>query len=178
MMRFSFSLAALRRDQRGVSALEFALIAPVMIAFYFGMNEMAQAFMAQKRMGHVASSIADLAAQDDVLTASEIADIFAAGQTIMRPWATAGMTQRLSSVTVDSSGIARIDWSRASGITARAANSTVTLPSGIAANGESLIFSEVTYGFTSPIGAFLPNTTSFTRVYYLRPRTVDRVELG
>jgi Flp pilus assembly protein TadG len=102
MMRFEFSLAALRRDQRGVSALEFALIAPLLIAFYFGMSEMAQAFMAQKRTGHVAATVADLAAQDDVLSAAELNNIFAAGQTIMLPYPVAELNQRLSSVTVDS----------------------------------------------------------------------------
>jgi len=175
MMRFHFSLAALRRDRRGVSAIEFALIAPVMIAFYFGMSEMAQAFMAQKRMGHVASTVADLAAQDDILTSAEINDIFAAGRTIMRPFPISGMALRLSSVTVDSNGRARVDWSRGSGMTPRATASTVTLPTGMAANGESVIFSEVTYDFVSPIGAFLPGVTRFARDYYLRPRTVSRV---
>lgn len=178
MMRFHFSIAALRGDRRGVSAIEFALLAPVMIALYFGMSEMAQAFMAQKRMGHVASAVADLASQDDILTSSEVNDIFAAGQTIMRPYPVSEMTLRLSSVTVDSNGRARVDWSRGSGVTPRATTSLVTLPSGIAANGESLIFSEVTYNFHSPVGAFLPGITRFTRVYYLRPRIVDKVLLA
>ncbi|MDP2765777.1 MAG: pilus assembly protein, partial [Brevundimonas sp.] len=36
-------------DERGVSAVEFAMLAPVLIAFYFGMAEFCQGFMAQKR---------------------------------------------------------------------------------------------------------------------------------
>lgn len=178
MMRFSSSLAAFGRDQRGVSALEFALIAPLMIAMYFGMCEFAQGYMAQKRTGHVASVVADLAAQDEVLTTLEVNDIFAAGQTIMQPYPANELTQRLSSVTVDSNGIARIDWSRGSGMTPRAVASTVTLPADLAARGESVIFSEVSFNYESPIGAFLPGTTQFSRVYYLRPRMVDKVLLA
>ena len=47
------------RDRRGVSAVEFALIAPLMIAFYFGLTEFCQGYMAQKRMGHSAAAVAD-----------------------------------------------------------------------------------------------------------------------
>lgn len=165
-------------DRRGVSALEFALLAPIMIAFYFGMSEVSQAFMTQKRMGHVASSVADLAAQDDVLTTAEINDIFAAGQTIMRPYSTASLAQRLTSVTVNNQGSPRVDWSRGQGMTAHGVNSVLTLPTGMAVNGESLIVAEVTYDYDSPIDVFLPTATEFTRTYYLRPRIVDRVTLG
>ena len=37
----------LARDQRGVSAIEIALIAPMLITFYMGVTEMCQGFMAQ-----------------------------------------------------------------------------------------------------------------------------------
>lgn len=170
-------LSAFKSDRRGVSALEFALLAPVMIAFYFGMSEVSQAFMTQKRMGHVAASVADLAGQDDALTTSEVNDIFAAGQTIMRPYSTTTLAQRLTSVTVNSSGSPRVDWSRGSGMTPRGTNTTVTLPTGIAANGESVIMAEVTYDYESPIDVFMPSATQFTRTYYVRPRVVDRVPL-
>jgi Flp pilus assembly protein TadG len=171
------SISTFAGDQRGVSALEFALLAPIMITFYFGMCEVSQAFMTQKRMGHVAASVADLAAQADSLTNSEVNDIFAAGQTIMRPFSTTTLAQRLTSVTVNSSGSPRVDWSRGSGMTPRGTDTTVTLPAGIAANGESVIMAEVTYNYESPIDVFMPSATQFTRTYYLRPRVVDRVPL-
>ena len=172
------SISGFAGDRRGVSALEFALLAPIMIAFYFGMSEVSQAFMTQKRMGHVAASVADLAAQDDVLTTAEVNDIFAAGQTIMRPYSTSTLSQRLTSVTVNSSGSPRVDWSRGSGMSPRGTNTTMTLPTGIAANGESVIVAEVTYDYDSPIDVFMPSATRFTRTYYLRPRVVDRITLG
>lgn len=175
MNRPVLGLPSLWRDRRGVSALEFALIAPVMIAFYFGMSEFAQAFMAQKRMAHATSVVADLAAQDDALDGAEIADIFAAGQAVMQPYSTARLSLRLSSITVNSSGTANVDWSRGSGMAARSEGSTMTLPDGIVTNGESVIVAESTYDFESPVGAFLPGLTRFNRTYYLRPRIVAQV---
>ena len=177
MIRRRLTLKGFVVDRRGVSALEFALIAPIMISFYFGMSEVAQAFMSQKRMGHVASSVADLAAQDDILTTSELNDIFAAGQTIMAPYSTSTLAQRLTSVTVNSSGSPRVDWSRGSGMTPRGTNTVLTLPTGMAANGESVIVAEVTYQYNSPIDAFIPAPIQVTRTDYMRPRLTDRIPL-
>jgi Flp pilus assembly protein TadG len=163
----------LGRDERGVSAVEFALLAPVLIAFYFGMAEFCQGFMAQKRMGHVSAMVADLVAQEETVAIANLDDIFDIGSLIMKPFATAALKQRVSSVT-RTSGVARVDWSRGDGMTARAVNSTITLPTDLIANGESVIVSEATYDYDSPVDYFMPGITRFSHIYYLRPRTVDK----
>ncbi len=61
-------------DQRGVAAVEFALIAPVMLIFYFGMVEISLAVDADRNLSHSASLIGDLTAQDEVVTMSMIED--------------------------------------------------------------------------------------------------------
>ncbi|WP_292030365.1 TadE/TadG family type IV pilus assembly protein [Brevundimonas sp. UBA2416] len=163
----------LGRDERGVSAVEFALLAPVLIAFYFGMAEFCQGFMAQKRMGHVSAMVADLVAQEDTVAIANLDDIFDIGGLIMKPFPTAALKQRVSSVT-RTSGVARVDWSRGDGMAARAVNSTITLPTDLIANGESVIVSEATYDYDSPVDYFMPGITQFSHIYYLRPRTVDK----
>ena len=165
--------ARLRSDERGVSAVEFAMLAPVLIAFYFGMAEFCQGFMAQKRMGHVSAMVADLVAQEETVSTANLTDIFAIGGLIMKPFATTALKQRVSSVT-RTAGVAKVDWSRGSGMTARAVNSTITLPTDLIANGESVIVSEATYDYDSPIDYFMPGITRFSHIYYLRPRTVDK----
>jgi Flp pilus assembly protein TadG len=160
-------------DERGVSAVEFAMLAPVLIAFYFGMAEFCQGFMAQKRMGHVSAMVADLVAQEETISTASLADIFSIGGLIMKPFPTAPLQQRVSSVT-RTSGVDRIDWSRGDGMAPRVANSTITLPAGLIAEGESVIVSEATYDYDSPVDYFMPTITRFSHIYYLRPRTVDK----
>lgn len=167
--------ARLRADRRGVSAVEFAMLAPVMIAFYFGLAEFCQGYMAEKRMGHATSMIGDLVARSDAVTGAQVDDIFEIGGLIMKPFAAAPLKARVSSVTRDSNGVARVDWSRGDGMTARAAGSTVTVPTGIIANGESLILSEATYDYDSPVDYLMPAITRFSHTYYLRPRSVEKV---
>jgi Flp pilus assembly protein TadG len=48
-MHMTRRLSRFWRDRRGVSAVEFALIAPVLMIFYFGMAELTEAMMAQRR---------------------------------------------------------------------------------------------------------------------------------
>ncbi|MDQ3126413.1 MAG: pilus assembly protein [Pseudomonadota bacterium] len=163
----------LGRDERGVSAVEFALLAPVLIAFYFGMAEFCQGFMAQKRMGHVSSMVADLVAQEETVATANLDDIFDIGGLIMKPFSTLALQQRVSSVT-RTSGVAKVDWSRGDGMTARVVGSTITLPTDLISDGESVIVSEATYDYDSPVDYFMPGITRFSHIYYLRPRTVDK----
>ena len=169
-MRKRSLIRRLTGDERGVSAVEFAILAPVLIAFYMGMTEFCQGFMAQKRMGHVSAMVADLVAQEDIITPAEIDDIFAIGGLIMKPFPTPTLHQRVSSVTI-TDGVATVDWSRADGMTARGAGSTMTLPADLITEGESVVVAEVTYDYDSAADYLMPGLTRFSHTYYLRPRT-------
>lgn len=173
-MRRRGLISRLTGDERGVSAVEFALIAPVMIAFYFGMAEFCQGYMAQKRMGHVSAMVADLVAQEETVATSNLDDIFQIGGLIMKPFSTTPLKQRVSSVTM-TAGVARVTWSRGHGMAGRAVNEVMTLPAGLISNGESIIVSEATYDYDSPVDYLMPAVTRFSHIYYLRPRTVDNV---
>lgn len=163
-------LLSLRRDQRGVSAIEFAMIAPLAIAFYMGAAEFCQGFMAQKRMGHVASQVADMVAQTESVTSTDVDNLFKIAGLIMKPFPLADLQLRVSSVTRDSTGVVKVDWSRGSGMSPRAVGSTVTVPNNMIANGESLVMSEAIYNYNSPVDYLMPTVTQFSHDYFLRPR--------
>ena len=172
MMRHRL-FSRLASDQRGVAAVEFALLAPILIFFYFGLAEFCQGYMAQKRMGHVAAMVADMVAQEEVTSSVKVDDVFAIGGLIMKPFSTLALKQRVSSVT-RTLGVAKVDWSRGDGMTARVVGSTITLPTDLIADGESVIVSEATYDYDSPVDYIMPGITQFSHIYYLRPRTVDK----
>ena len=165
-------LLARLRDRRGVAALEFAMIAPVMILMFFGISELGQGLLAERRVSHATSSLGDLAAQLQNIAQSDADDMFAASTDIMAPLTTTPLKLRVSSVTGNSKGLPKIDWSYASGLTKYADCATPpTLPAGlVTAPGETVILSEAQYQFTSPVGYVLPNGISFNRSSYLRPR--------
>ncbi len=161
-------------DERGISAVEFAMLAPVLIAFYLGLSEFCQGYMAQKRMGHASAMVADLVAQEESVTAATVDDIFEIGTLIMKPFSAATLQQRVSSIT-RTGGVATVDWSRADGgMAARTVGSTITLPADLIADGESIVMSEATYDYDSPADYLMPAITRFSHSYYLRPRTSDK----
>lgn len=170
-------LAAFRRDRRGVSAIEFALISPLLILTYFGLAELSQAVTAQRRTSHAASAIGDLIAQDNdgKITNAEMSDTFSAGATILAPFSATGLNLRVTSLTGDVNGKPTVDWSDVpsgqSGLTAYAAKAQPTLPAGlISAPGENVIMAESTYSYSSPVKYVLKNALNFSEVFYLRPR--------
>ena len=176
-IRFTF-LHRLGMDQRGVSALEFALISPIIILIYFGVGELCEAMMAQRRASHAASAVGDLASQSQTLSSSDVSDVFAAASTIMSPFPTTTLKLRLTSVTMNSSGVAKVDWSCSQGgLTAYTAGTTMSsLPSGIlAASGDSIVIGDGQYTWTSPAKYVLPNGLSFSETTYLKPRKSAQV---
>lgn len=162
------------RDENGVAATEFAILAPVLIMLYLGLVEICSAYMAQKRMGHVTSMVADLTAQEESVTTTKLGDIANIGSVIMLPYAGAPLTVRVSSVT-RTAGVARVDWSWGKGMAPRKDKEVMTLPANLIVDGQSIIMSEAAYAYNSPINDLLPGITTFKAVYYLRPRVIDKV---
>lgn len=162
------------QDRRGVSAVEFALLAPVLLILYFGTAEFCQAFMAQKRLSHVTAQLADITSQDSVVTVDELSDTLAIAGLIMTPYSTTPLLMRISGVTRDANGVAKVDWSQGN-MTALAKDAVVTVPAGLIDNGESIILSEATYVYTSPISSMMKEPITFRRTFYLRPRLVNQI---
>jgi len=168
-------LKRLGRDRRGVSAVEFALIAPAMIAFYFGLAEITQALLAERRAGHAASAIGDLVAQSSTVSNADLTDIFQVATTIMQPYPTNTLKLRVTSVKANAAGATTVAWSSGSGMAAHAAGASLSVPSGVIAANQSVILSEVTYSYDSPVNFFMPEAVTFNRKFYLRPRKSDEV---
>ncbi|MFN3520789.1 MAG: TadE/TadG family type IV pilus assembly protein [Phenylobacterium sp.] len=170
-------LRSLIQDRRGVSAVEFALIAPVMIVLYLAMTEVTMGLMANRRADHVASAIGDLVAQVSTTSTDDISDVFTVGEAIMSPFPTGSLNMRLSSVKADAGGTPKVVWSRSQGLAlpAYADNTVIDLPDDLVAPGESVIMSETRYTYTSPVGQILPTPLRFNDVYYLRPRRATEV---
>ena len=160
-------------DRKGVSALEFALISPILILTYFGVGELCEAMMAQRRTAHAASAIGDLTAQTSSVASSDVSDIFSAATDILTPFPTTPLKLRLTSVTANSSAVPKVDWSCAQGgLAPNTVGSTYSgLPAGlIVVAGDSIIVGESQYTWTSPAKYVLPNGLNFNEVFYLKPR--------
>lgn len=170
-------LAGLAAAEGGAAAVEFALVAPIMIAFYFGMCEFAQANMADRKTIRTASSIGDLVAQQVQITPTNLTDIMAMTATLMDPFPQGDLIKIcVASVVADSHGAIKVAWSKSQNDdTCPAKTASWTPPANLIGANQSLIMSRVSYTYKSPARYFLPNDLVFTRTYYLRPRKATEV---
>ena len=163
------------RDRKGAAAVEFAILAPVMITLYFGLVETCEAVLASRKADHVASAVGDLVAQSSgTLSSSDLNEIYSIGNTIMAPFVTSTLSMRITSLSPNSSGNPAVQWSYGSGTSALTAGTTKTVPITLS-SGDSVIMSEVTYTYNSPLKYVLKNALTFTSVYYMRPRQTQQI---
>jgi Flp pilus assembly protein TadG len=164
------SATRLARDTRGVSAVEFALIFPLMLLLYVGAIETGNLLTANRRVMQVASTAADLTAQVKTVSTQDLGDIVKAAGLIMSPNAPRIV---ITSVVADQNNNGKVDWSYASSGAARAKNSSYPVPTGLTDPGTSVVVAEVTYPFTPLLnltGIFSPGSFTLSRTFYTRPR--------
>ena len=168
---------ALRRDQDGASALEFALLAPMFLIAFFGLVETGQLILAARRTGHAADVLGDLIAQKSSVVSSDFTDSFAAGSQMIMPMPTTKLKMKVTSVTLQSNGTATVDWSQVSGgYIADTKGATYNPPAGMLVNtGDSVIVSSANYTLLQATSYVLSNNKGITRVSYAKPRNGSQV---
>jgi Flp pilus assembly protein TadG len=171
--RFGHRFAA---ASSGMAATEFAMIAPVMIVLWFGATEIANAYDANTKVTAVASTAADLIAQEKKVCDAEMTDTFAALEAIMYPFSSSSMEITISSLVDAGNRTVKVDWSDAQNATPRTENSFATIPEGLVVEDGSVIMAEVKFTYNSPAPHFFPTPTPMTDTYYLHPRKVAQIE--
>ncbi|WAC47702.1 pilus assembly protein [Asticcacaulis sp. SL142] len=169
------TLRRFAKDRRGVSAVEFALIAPILITLYLGMAELTMGMMAARKASHLAASIGDLAAQSESLTNANMTDLFEIGDRIIAPFdGGSALRVRVTCVTMDKTdNKAKVIWSDPHVWTEKNTNDSPVVAAITTAQlpvGQSLIVTEVEYDYDSPLHSFLPAQTQFTDTFYHHPR--------
>lgn len=170
MLRRTHSFLA---DRKGLAAVEFALIAPVMVMMFFGAVELASGVDCNSRVAHVASTVSDLVAQAPTVSTTDTTNIFNAANTILFPYAAANARIVVSSLVADSTGHVTVAWSDAQN-TAKRTTPPANIPAGILPNSSSVIYGEVTYAFTPAVSYFL-GTVNLTQTFYAKPRRSVKV---
>ena len=158
------------RDKRGVSAVEFALIAPLMIGLYLGCAEISDGVGADRKVSLAAATLANLASQVTTISSSDMTNILNASSAIAAPYAANKMKSVLSCLKIDSTGKATVAWSATLNGSVRAAGQVVTIPSALAVPSSQLLFAEVSYAYTPTVGYTITGTLNLSDQMYMAPR--------
>jgi len=163
------------RDERGVSAVEFALLLPLMVTLYLGSVEVSQGIAADRKVTMVARSVADLVSQVSTINNSGMSNVLAAASSVMSPYDVSKAQVTVSLVTIDANSKATISWSDSLNGTARAKGSSVTLPSALLVPNTSLVWGEANFAYKPVIGYVISGTLTLKDQIYMRPRLSDTI---
>jgi Flp pilus assembly protein TadG len=170
------------RDERGIAAVEFAMLLPFMLTLYIGAVEISQAVAADRKVTLAARTVADLAAQATTLNNNEMTNIFKAASAVMSPFPNAKVKVVLSQVKIDAEGNATIAWSRHYQSAAHAVNQAVTVPAALKIPNTHLIWGEAEFQYVPIIGGAptdmfwkMTGSRTLTEKIYMRPRLSEQV---
>jgi Flp pilus assembly protein TadG len=180
----SLSLVLARRiadflgDRRGLSAVEFALLLPLMLTLYLGTVEVSNGVAADRKVAITARTVADLASRMTTIHNADMTNILNASSAVLAPYAVSNLVVTVSEVTMDSKGNATVTWSDSLNGTAHLPGDPVTVPASLAIPNTSLIFGEAQYNYNPTFGYVLTGTMTLKSQMYMAPRlqsTVTRV---
>jgi Flp pilus assembly protein TadG len=164
-------LARLQGDERGVSAVEFALLLPLMLTLYLGAVEISQAISADRKVTMTSRTIADLVSQVQTIDNAGVTDVLNASSSVMAPFGTATLKATVTSVTIDAKRKATVAWSQSlDGKAAHSPGDVVTLDDSLNVANTTLIWSEVSYIYTPAIGYIITGPLTLKDQLYMAPR--------
>lgn len=177
----NLSLRRLLRDRRGLGAIEFAIVAPVLILLYVGSAEISVAMSINKKVARASSTIADLISQRSCVTSGFLSTMTDVANAIMTPYNESSAQIKITEIHIDGTGAASVKWSwDQNGNTPYTASSSVTLPSDLVVDNTDLVRSELSFVHHIMMpGASDLGISSMTmgKTYYLRPRQDGTVDL-
>lgn len=167
----------LLRCRRGLAALEFALLLPVMLLLLCGVAEVTSLYGADRKIVQAAQSCADLVAQEKTIDGAKLDDIAEAVQLTLEPMPQANAAFRISSVVFDPvTGSPSVAWQRIVGAFSVTGKPTpTTSAAGLGAPGDSVIIVDLSYGYTPVFTSILPQGFTIDELAAARPRRVRQI---
>lgn len=174
----------LRRFARGtkaVAAVEFALVAPLMLTLYLGSVDLSQGITADRKLASVAGTLGDLLAQaNGTLQLNTLNDYFTASQAIMTPFDGNQTPLRMAIVSVPAIGPNSIvEHCVHNGAEHLVNNSPYPLPNEIRdiAVGGAVIVAEAWYTYEPVVGYVLPWEIELHKQFFYVPRFGNLIDI-
>jgi Flp pilus assembly protein TadG len=178
-LRMPQALRRYARDRRGVSAVEFALLAPLMIGLYLGCVEISDGVAADRKVSLIAATLANLTSScsnsnanaggcaNNTISTTEMSNILDASGAIITPYSAGNLKMTVSCLNIDANKVVTVRWSavRNGGV-----GGTVTLPSALAVPSSQLLFAQVSYAYTPAVGYAITGTLTLSDRMYMAPR--------
>lgn len=185
LVRLHVEAIRFRDEIRGVAAIEFAFIAPLMLLLYVGTIEVSGALATNRKLSRVSSALGDLITQAECFTPATLTDITKIADDIMYPYKDA-LKMRITAVKITGTE-AKVQWSKGYGMADLAVNTNYTVPNKIKIDGNFLLAAYVETNYTPAVGWITTHKLGDINVdktaiqmkeeMFLRPRIGNEIRL-
>ncbi len=162
-------------DKRGVSAVEFAMISPLMLTMYFGAIEVSQGISIDRKVTLTARTVADLVSQSASINNAGMNSVLQAATAVLSPYPTTNAKVTVSVLKIDANSKVTVEWSDTLNGTARAKGSTVTIPGALVVPNTSLVWGEASYDYKPVVGYVLTGNLNLNDQIFMRPRLSETI---
>jgi len=184
-MSFVRKLRRFVREQRGIAAVEFAIISTVLTMALLGGTEIARYTLMHQKMDRVSSSVADWTSQSSILMSTDFDNFFAGANQVAKPFdlGAKGIVI-ISFIIAETDSTYRVSWQRTGGGTLAQASrigtpgGIATLPAGITlVKGDCLVAAEVYAQYDPFVFADLVGTSVVYKRSFIQPRSPDIITI-
>lgn len=185
-MKVIAQLIAALRCRRGVVAIEFAAMVPVLLALLIGVFEVTRYMIAIQKVDRIAVAMADYVSQSQTIAQSELNDLFAAVSNISSPVSFDSGIVIVSSIYKSSDATpAQIVWQRQGGGTLSTTSNfgvqggNATLPAGMTLVAlEGMVAAEAFMDFEPVLLQSFVSPIRIYRTAFYRPRKSNQVAIS
>src|SRR4051794_12634322 len=125
-------------DTRAIAATEFAVIVPLMLVMFFGTIEFSSAVAVDRKVTMIARTLSDLTSQSTAVGDNDMGDTFTASISMIMPYDATLVKGTVVQIKIDSSSVAKIQWSQSATIANGATQATLTAPPSSLAPGTTV----------------------------------------
>jgi len=169
-----------RDDERGIAAIEFAIIAPIMIGMYFGLAEIASAIGVDRRISHGTNVAGDLSTQQPELMGADIEEVLSAALRVMDVPNVDQISIDMESFILPAAGQppesrGRIRLNNGAGVFTNF--DATTLDDKLLNANSGVVVTRVSYNYTPLEFRFIDSTIRLDETFLLKPRRSDAVQI-
>ena len=186
LLGFGRRAASMRRDDSGIAAIEFAVIAPLLLLMLFGITDVANYFAVDRKVSQIAQTVSDLTSRYTAVQETDVSNFFIIAGAMVTPYDKNQLKSTIHQLYLDpNTKTAKVVWSR--GSVPLAKNAVYPVPTALVAKDSSgnwlanqyLIVGDVNYRYVPTIGWVVSKAgVTATEIAFTKPRQMTCVMLA
>jgi Flp pilus assembly protein TadG len=164
-------LRAWAKDRSGTSAVEFAMLVPVLMVIYLGGVQTFQGVATYRKLSDATVELANVTAQYQTMSSTDFTNVSSAVSQIMAPYPSGNLAIVISIIKTNAANQACVYYSSAyNGGIQLTQNSAFTAPPNLTVANSTYVLVQTSYLFTPSLAFGVIGNTTMTDHMYMQPR--------